>query len=82
MKEITLLFSLLFLSLLTPSLFAKGDIFNNTAPKDSLSFCISPTDSGEVFNSKLTKSELIKLFGKANVGEKSEWFEEGTVEKK
>ena len=47
----------------------------------TISYSINPADSGEVFNSQLTKSELVKIFGKENVSEKSEWFEEGTVEK-
>ncbi len=47
----------------------------------TISYKINPADSGEVFNSQLTKSELVKIFGKENVSEKSEWFEEGTVEK-
>ena len=48
----------------------------------TISYSINPADSGEVFNTQLTKSELVKIFGKENVSEKSEWFEEGTVEKK
>jgi hypothetical protein len=82
MKTITVALLLLSISIFANPLQISGDLFQDTTPKDSISFCINTVDSFGIFNSQLTKDDLVKLFGKENVGEKSEWREEGTVEVK
>ncbi|MDA3859924.1 MAG: hypothetical protein PF445_01745 [Melioribacteraceae bacterium] len=45
-----------------------------------ISYVINQSDSTGIFNSNLIKSELIKIFGKGNIDDQSEWLDEGTVE--
>ncbi len=52
----------------------------NIHSKKAISFVVNPLGDNEVFNSQLTKSDLVARFGKENIAEKSEWYEEGTVE--
>jgi hypothetical protein len=82
MKKIIVLLLLLSFNMFSKTTNRNGELFNKAIPKDSLSFTITPQDSNGIFNPKLTKTDLEEKFGKENIGEKSEWREEGTVEEK
>ena len=82
MRKIIIVLLLLSFNVFPKTINRDGELFNKTAPKDSLLFSITPQDSSGIFNSKLTKADLEKQFGEENIEEKSEWREEGTVEEK